>query len=357
MKKNYLVKIQDESIADHQPLYYTVPQDQIFYLEEPIKSKYYVNFKYITPSNSKVFVSYLQSNINWKTQYHLNLYDNRNDLIVTADIRNDGKSPIVINQAELIGGDINLRTPHESNSRSESFALFKQNAMQLTSADSAEPTVEQGKELAGLYVFPITKPFTIDGKTNYLLPMFRPEVSIDRYGSISKPFSTLSNRGKAQRSYRLKSDRYLSQGNCIIREQDRLVGETSLPNLAAKDHHDFSIGEDADIVYKENVKLTSSTTYNETELINKNSDNKYISPPVIVTHTRFIYEIHLQVKNFKNRPVNIEYEQKGFDFYHIVKLTNLHKGPFSQDGSSIKSTMMLKANTVENYSYTVELVR
>ena len=53
--------------------------------------------------------------------------------------------------------------------------------------------------------------------------------------------------------------------SCIIREYDRIVGETSLPNLAAKDKYEFSIGEDADIIYKENVTLISSKIFNETE--------------------------------------------------------------------------------------------
>jgi len=77
------------------------------------------------------------------------------------------------------------------------------------------PNIETGKELAGLYVFPITKPFTITAKTNYLLPMFRPHVSVERYALISKIFSPISMTGKAQRSYRLKSDRYLSQGKYV----------------------------------------------------------------------------------------------------------------------------------------------
>jgi hypothetical protein len=220
---NYLVKIQDESIAEQQPLYMTVPQDQIFYLEEPIKSKYLVNFTYITKMpNSKIFVSYLQSNIKWKTQYQLNLLNNENDLIVMANIRNDGKSSIAIDQGELIGGDINLQTQQNNEGSDLSFRVTRQSmaqhnfgAMQILSADStgaATPSVEQGKELAGLYIFPITKPFIISGKTNYLLPMFRPEVSVDRYGLISKSFLTVSNNGKAQRAYRLRSDRYLSEG-------------------------------------------------------------------------------------------------------------------------------------------------
>ncbi len=205
-----LVKIKDPSIADNQYLYFTVPHDQIYYLEEPSKSKYYVNFTY-TSLNSNIFVSYLQSNLHWRTQYQLNLYDNQSELIAMANIRNDGKSSVLIDQAELIGGDINLQVQQHQEEKLF-FRMSRLSDMQMLTANSAEPTIEQGKELVGLYVFPINKPFIIDAKTNYLLPMFQPHVSVERYGLISKFFSSVSTTGKAQRSYRLKSDRYLSDG-------------------------------------------------------------------------------------------------------------------------------------------------
>jgi hypothetical protein len=145
--------------------------------------------------------------------------------------------------------------------------------------------------------------------------------------------------------------------SCIIREHDRVVGETPLPNLAANDKYEFSIGEDADIIYKENVTLILSKNFNETETIIKTSYDKDISPVVIITRTRFIYQIDVQLKNFKIRPVNIEYEQKGLQFYQSVQLTKPDQYQLIRDGSSIKSNITLKANTTENFSYTLELVR
>jgi hypothetical protein len=216
---NHLVAIKDQSIADQQTLYFTVPHDQIFFLEEPTKAKYSVNFTYNT-SDSQVFVSYLQSNLNWRTQYQLNLHDNQSDLIAMANIRNNGKSSLFIDKAELIGGDINLQIQQPQHDRPVRKSRFggeingqpKLSAMQMVFSDTIEPTIEQGNELDGLYVFSITKPFTIEAQTNYLLPIFRPQVSVERYALISKTFSTVSNNGKAQRSYRLRSDEYLSRG-------------------------------------------------------------------------------------------------------------------------------------------------
>jgi hypothetical protein len=219
---NYLVKIQDESIAGQQPLYFTVSPNQIFYLEEPSKPKHYVNFTYIS-SDSKLFVSYLRSNLNWQTQYQLYLYNDKSDLISMANIRNNGKSSVSIDQAELIAGDINLQVQQQQQqqqnmdrsyrrSRLRSQAKGQDGSMAMLLMESDEATIEQGEELTGLYVYPITKSFIIDGKTNYLLPMSRPQITVERYDSISKSFSAMSNNGKAQRSYRIRSDRYLPRG-------------------------------------------------------------------------------------------------------------------------------------------------
>jgi hypothetical protein len=215
-----LVKVQDESIAGDDTLYFTVPENQIFSLREPSKAKYVVNFTYTNPSDSPIFVSYLQSNLDWQTQYQLNLYDNASDLIALANIHNSGKLPVTVDHAELIGGDVNLKVQRRQVEETvQPFSMsMKMNlqprlgAMQMDASNSPAPTVKQGGDLVGLYVFPINSPLTIDAKTNYLLPMFRPNVTIDRYAFISKFFSLQSAVGKAQRSYRLRSDRYLSQG-------------------------------------------------------------------------------------------------------------------------------------------------
>ncbi|CAF4349518.1 unnamed protein product, partial [Adineta steineri] len=69
-----------------------------------------------------------------------------------------------------------------------------------------------------------------------------------------------------------------------------------------------------------------------------------------------IYEIHVQIKNFKDNSINIQYEQKGFYIHHSFKLMKSTKHQFIQDGSSIKSNMTLKANMDEVYSYTVEII-
>lgn len=135
------------------------------------------------------------------------------------------------------------------------------------------------------------------------------------------------------------------------------MGESSLPNLAAGDKHEFSIGEDADLVYKEKVTLISSNNFNETDSNGKVSLQHDSSAVIIVTRTRNIYNINLEVKNYKTRPVKIEYEQMGLHGYQSVSMTtSSSKYPFIRDGSSIKGNITLKANATENLSYTLVLI-
>ncbi len=346
-ERRNLVKLTDKDISK-EPIFLTVPSEYIVYDNEPPQSKYYVNFTYDT--TDAVYLSYLRSNLNWKTRYQLNLFDESKSpvLIAMADIRNDGQSKVDIENAELLGGDINLEIQQQSYVPQAAYHhRFMAQGAASFSSDAVPPSVGQGEEIAGLYVFPINQAFSIDAKTNYLLPMFRPRVTIERYNSISKHFPGAgSSTGKAQRSYRLSSDRFLSHGNCVLREYDRLVGETSLPDLAAKDKHEFSIGKDADVVYKENVTMISTVTYNETSI-------RRVSIPVQV-RTETIYSVTILLKNFKkNRPVKVEYQQNihGQSLKLVAPATI-----FTQQGLAVKGAVTLAADEEKLVSYKFELI-
>jgi hypothetical protein len=343
-EKRNLVKVIDKDISK-EPIFFTASSDHIVYDEEPPQAKYYVNFTYDT--TDAVYVSYLRSNLNWKTGYQLSLFDGTKSpiLIANADIRNDGQSKVDIEHAELLGGDINLKMNQKSQWHHQPVMAQANMYGSADSHMSKVPSVGQAEEVAGLYIFPISQPFSIDAKTNYLLEMFRPRVTIERYGSISTYFhgSAGSSSGKAQRSYRLSSDLYLSRGNCIIRESDRLVGETSLPDLAAKNKHEFSIGEDADITYKENITFISSRNYNITTIIQHKAQSQTLS----------IYEISLTLKNFKKtRSVVVQYEQRIYGT--VVKLITTNKD-ITQESLTIKYKTTLATNEEKTISYKIEV--
>ncbi|UJR34017.1 hypothetical protein I4U23_021431 [Adineta vaga] len=113
-ERRNLVKLIDKDISKD-PIFFTASSDHIVYENDPPQSKYYVNFTFDT--TDAVYVSYLRSNLNWKTRYQLNLFNESKNavLISMADIRNDGQSRVDIEHAELLGGDINLQMHSSSN--------------------------------------------------------------------------------------------------------------------------------------------------------------------------------------------------------------------------------------------------
>ncbi|CAF3261758.1 unnamed protein product [Rotaria sp. Silwood2] len=211
------IKIQDESISGKDLFLNNVPTNHILYLEEPHKPKVYVNFTYEALHDEILYVSYLRSDLDWKTRYQLNLYNDTSVLIAIAEIKNDGESTISIEQAEIIGGDINLKIPisvrQTLSNHADALDSFGLPRMRKSFAMASQlATVEQGEESCGVYVFNIDKPFLIDAKTTFLLPMLRPQVTVERFALISKYFSTSLSTSKAQRSYRITPDQFLTRG-------------------------------------------------------------------------------------------------------------------------------------------------
>jgi len=349
-EKRNLVKIQDKDISKD-PVYFYVSSNDIYYPENPPQSKYYVDFNYET--SGETFLSYLRSNLNWKTRYQLNLFEETKTpvLIAMADIHNDGQSKVEIDHAELIAGDINLSAGGSHYAYAKTYApqttYMASSGMSFDSAASvpSSPKLSRGEELSGLYVHTINQPITIEGKTNYLLPMSRPRVTVDRYILISKTFypGATGCSGKGQRGYRLISDQFLSQGNCIVRELDRVAGETSIPNLAAKDKHEFTIGEDVDVTYKENATLVSSR--NATGGFDRHTN---------VARTVSVYEFQVSIRNFKRgRGVKVEYKQEVFGHSSKLFTPNTH---FTQEGSAIKGAVTIGADEEKTFTYKVEVI-
>ncbi|CAF0941648.1 unnamed protein product [Didymodactylos carnosus] len=337
--------------------YFTVGSDQIEHISTPPTNKHVVSFTYKPKplvSDQQWYLTYLRSNLNWKTRYNLLLDEQKSQLISLADIRNDGEKSLTIESAELFGGDINIQVRP---SRHDHWA-YANHYPRLGRVDtdlgdtrakiSSAPTISRPEELAGLYVYNIDKPFTIESKTNYILPMAKPTIKVDRFCSIAKSFHATNNRGKAQRSYRLHSDQFLTKGNAIIRESDHLVGEANWPDIAANDDYDFSIGEDPDVTYKENVTRLSSKILDESAAKRLSGKQYYVG--LIVTQS--LYEINLQLKNFKKRPIKLEYTQR---FHGSKQFTVQEKGAFTQEGNEIHGHFTLPANKEKDYKYKVEV--
>ena len=297
--------------------YYMINSDRIKYFSIPLARKYVVDFMVDTNQAEQVYLRYLQKNIKWKVRYDLLLETNDSDSILQAyaDIRNDGSSILMIDSAELIAGDVNIQSSapsggyYEGNGYAAYEAFDGSSDQQIAAAPALTttvppPSISSGAELAGVYVFSINETFILDPRSNYILPMFRPVIEIERYGLIEKYFRRMDNRGNAQRAYRVRvPDRYLPKGHVFVRESNRLVGEIYWSDHSANETNEFNIGEDPDLQYMESIQLVSRRQVYEA--------NGY----------RFMlstYTINLRLINNKNRSMNIEYRLR---FYYQDNLS------------------------------------
>ncbi|CAF1541713.1 unnamed protein product, partial [Rotaria sordida] len=101
----------------------------------------------------------------------------------------------------------------------------------------------------------VNQPFSIDAKTNYLVQMFRAQVTVEYYGFIHKNYFVGARKStdKALRLYRLSSNHFLLHENYTIREYDHLLGHLSIPDLAANDKYEYFLDLDPDIIFEQSV--------------------------------------------------------------------------------------------------------
>jgi hypothetical protein len=332
--------------------YYIINSDRIKYLSIPFVQKYLVDFMFDINHVEKIYLRYLQNNIKWKVRYDLLLENNNTDSILQAyaDIRNDGSSTLMIDFAELISGDVNIQSSLPASSgyyettTTGGYVGYDgpgiSNDQQGIAPASAPPTISQGAELAGIYVFSINETFILDPRSNYILPMFRPVIDIERYGLIEKYFRPMDNRGNAQRAYRLRvPDRYLPKGHVFVRESNRLVGEIYWSDHSANETNEFNIGEDPDLQYIEYIQLISRRQAYEA--------NGY----------RFMlstYTTDLHLINNKNRSINIEYRLRFSSQDNLTLKEDTNETLVQVDGSIISGIFQLNSNNEQEIKFTFE---
>lgn len=85
-------------------------------------------------------------------------------------------------------------------------------------------------------------------KSTFGLPFIDAIVQVTKCVGLTLPFSSHTQIRKLQRKYCIVStDKFLPSGSLTIREQGRLVGVTTLPDMAVGDKHTLSSGQDPDV--------------------------------------------------------------------------------------------------------------
>jgi hypothetical protein len=327
--------------------FYIITNDRIRYLSIPPIRNYTVDFVIESYTNEQLYVRYLQNNIKWKVRYDLLLESNDTNSILQAyaDIQNDGSSLLMIDSAELISGDINIQSSSNGASGAYEGSGYTDNQQELpvladTNPVSGPPTISDAEELVGVYIFTINDTFILDPRSNYILPMFRPIINIERYGSIEHYFLFMDNHGNAQRGYHLRvEETFLPKGQVFIRESDRLVGEISWSDIGVNETNEFNLGEDPDLQYIEYIQLNSRQ-----QIYEANSFRFVLST----------YTIDLHLINNKQRSINFEYRLKFYTQDNLTLKENTKNNLLQIDGSSIFGIFQINANDEQQFKFTFE---
>ncbi|UJR17218.1 hypothetical protein I4U23_004113 [Adineta vaga] len=283
---------------------------------------------YVLKQQGKATLSYQMHGISWSTQYELNILtdDCQHTIQAFAEIINGTKQEYNIDRVELLANDVilqresglkrrcfRLRSRSRSRSRSDSSDEYDEDFDEL----DLTPSVTVQKELADFHLYSINQPFVLLSKSTFSLPFLNPTIQISKFVGLSLPFTTYSQIQKLERKYRIESiDKFLPAGPITIREQGRLVGVISLPDMTVGDKHTLSSGQDSDVSLNRQVKLISKERHSA------------------------VYTVHLTFKNVKSIPVKFEYEE-------IIDNENIHFKIIVKGSDEQRTDMQVTANGIQ----------
>ncbi|KEF34988.1 hypothetical protein RDMS_04105 [Deinococcus sp. RL] len=281
-----LIRARDLLVRDAQGRYLTARyEDLSFDVAPPVNP--------LSPTQTLTFtlpgagagtLAYLTRGVTWAPRYTLRASSQGAQLSALADIRNGTDLAYDVKTTELYAGDVEVRgqpVPFPG------AALRNQAADVETTA--AAPTINSQGELRGLYRYALSAPFTLPANSVVTLPFLTPKLTgFERYAGLNTYFTPQNTSGTLSRFYRLKADERLPGGLVTVREEGRLVGQTSIPETAAGAQIEFSLGNDPDVRYMRAVQTVSSE---------RNAQGNPVKTTYRVTYT---------FESSKDRPVRAE---------------------------------------------------
>ncbi|CAF1522752.1 unnamed protein product [Didymodactylos carnosus] len=324
--------------------YYIVSNEQIEYVDIPlIKNQYLLDFTFDKelPLDELVHISYLRSNLSWRSRYNLQLNGSQSVLTSYGDIHNNASYNIEINKLTLLTGSISMYT--ECLDRYKLYDDFNRHSL-ATYAD-VKPLVCLPNTKP--FVFTINEPFIIESKAHFLVPISHTYVDVQCYNSLKKDrFSFVTNRGNMERSCKLLSKfNYLPKGNLVIRENEKILGELMFSgDIHPNDSYNFVLGMDPDVTYEEEIIPIGVAT------VNKSNTDSYMS----YKNRKTIYQVNGKIRNFKNFEINVEYIINGdmFSGYSGMKILKTDTGHIDLSGISMK--FVIPAEQEKEFSYTIQ---
>ncbi|NTY02158.1 DUF4139 domain-containing protein [Deinococcus sp. JMULE3] len=251
-----LIRARDLLVKDAQGRYFTARYEDLQFDAAPPANPQAPtqSVTYTLAQPGKGTLSYLTRAVTWTPRYTLKASSSGAQLAALADIRNTTEQAYDVQNTELYAGDVNIQNQQEA------AYMMRGAAMDVMTSAAPAPKIESQGELRGLYRYALTTPFQLPANSVTTLPFITPKLNtFERYAGLQTYFDPSPREGNLNRSYRLKADQRLPAGPITVREDGRIVGQTSIPDTRQGGTIDFSLGEDPDLSYTRTVQQTAQT--------------------------------------------------------------------------------------------------
>ncbi len=251
-----LVRARDLLVKDAAGKYFTVRYEELQFDVLPPSNP-------LSPSRTLVYsltrggsgtLSYLTRSVTWQPRYTLKASDAGANLSALADIHNNADLDYDIKNTELYAGDVNVQGggyPRADMAERSYMAA-------PVAAPAPAPKIQSGGDLRGLYKYTLSSAFTLPASSVVTLPFLTPKLTtFERFASLDTYFNTGTREGNLNRSYRLKADDRLPAGQITVREEGRIVGQTTLADTRKGGEIEFTLGDDPDVTYTRSVQLVT----------------------------------------------------------------------------------------------------
>ena len=289
IRKVKMIRSRDSLVQDLETLrYYKVDRQHIEFTDVPEETGTEVTFK--IENDGPAILSYLMFGISWNPRYQLNITGDSNVFQGWADIKNNTEKEYFIEKTELLGGDVSIK-------RNRQIHIMESDmCMNVRALGAAAPRIQAEGEVAGLYMYSIASGYHLQAQSTFSLPFVAPAIELKKVALIVCHFSNSNTSGQSSRVYKIKSNEYLPNGSVTVREDGRVVGQSSIPDLSAETNADLNVGNDGDVSYEREV-LTLSHNENQSE-----------------------YNVTVTIRNSKDRRVNIEFFERFYGRFEVLSV-------------------------------------
>lgn len=252
-----LVRARDLMVRDAAGKFFTVRYEDLqFDVLPPVNP--------LAPSRTLVYslaqggsgtLSYLTRSVTWQPRYTLKASDAGANLTALADITNNSDLPYDVKNTELYAGDVNVQG---GNYYGADMAERTYSMAAPAAAPAPAPKIQSGGDLRGLYKYTLSSAFTLPERSVVTLPFLTPKLTtFERFASLNTYFNTGTQEGNLNRSYRFMADDRLPAGQITVREEGRIVGQTTLADTRKGGEIEFTLGDDPDVHYTRTVQLVT----------------------------------------------------------------------------------------------------